>query len=130
MKLKKSLLSKLKRTPLFTFFSLIDSINLFFLRKNILEEDLNYHKKSLTEFNKSLTKLAMIDVSLYFFFFFFVKPLFFIEENLSCCNHYSSSLRKTLTLIRLGFLKVGFSGEKGGQFDPIHISRRTYLTSI
>ena len=35
----------------------------------------------------------------------------------------------TLTLISLGFLRVGFSG--GSQFDPsLHISRRTNLISV
>ena len=45
---------------------------------------------------------------------------------------------QSLTLIRLGFLKVVSPDMGGGQFDPpspplplsLHISRRTYLISI
>ena len=35
-----------------------------------------------------------------------------------------------LTLRSLGFLKVVFSGEGVGKFDPVHISRRNNLISI
>ena len=35
-----------------------------------------------------------------------------------------------LTLIRMGFLRVVFSGGRVNLSPPLHISRRTYLISI